>query len=448
MKSMNDLIYAHLLEQVGGLTNAEIVEHFFKMGNVESPMAERIVTPLLQGDRRFSWDGTVWRAVQLTSIEELPLRDAPYLLFAIDELEPEVDRGRDVRARIDRYASFELFNRGDGGKAPPLSELLHACRDYIFLPYDVKTLGRLREIYRTYSPMRLEMKTLSLRRLLSHFYPDKKYATWDDIIHDFSIVNFEGSGPRSRTKSMLHVFSHLIERASEQGVQNASELLEISNRIEPAINFSHYGFDRDFLKSLPERPGVYLFHNREGQVVYVGKTKNLKGRIGSYFRITGESEEKRELILQHLYSIEHRILGSDLEALIEEHRLIEKYNPLLNKQVKIPERRVQVPECVILLPSAQEDRLKLYFLTEGAPLLDLEYKPGVDISDSLRRVREGKGYYADPLKIIAMNHLKRYEEQLHVISLDLYGVDEDLLRVLDQHWENRQNMGREKVTFI
>jgi hypothetical protein len=448
MKSMNDLIYAHLLEQVRGLTNAEIVEHFFKMGNVESPMAERIVTPLLQGDRRFSWDGTVWRAVQLTSIEELPLRDAPYLLFAIDEIEPEVDRGRDVRARIDRYASFELFNRGDGGKAPPLSELLHACRDYIFLPYDVKTLGRLRKIYRTYSPMRLEMKTLSLRRLLSHFYPDKKYATWDDIIHDFSIVNFEGSGPRSRTKSMLHVFSHLIERASEQGVQNASELLEISNRIEPSINFSHYGFDRDFLKSLPERPGVYLFHNREGQVVYVGKTKNLKGRIGSYFRITGESEEKRELILQHLYSIEHRILGSDLEALIEEHRLIEKYNPLLNKQVKIPERRVQVPECVILLPSAQEDRLKLYFLTEGAPLLDLEYRPGVDISDSLRRVREGKGYYADPLKIIAMNHLKRYEEQLHVIFLDLYGVDEDLLRMLDQHWENRQNMGREKVTFI
>ena len=57
MKSMNDLIYAHLFEQVKGLTNAEIVEHFFKMGNVESPMAERIVTPLLQGDRRFSWTG-------------------------------------------------------------------------------------------------------------------------------------------------------------------------------------------------------------------------------------------------------------------------------------------------------------------------------------------------------------------------------------------------------
>jgi hypothetical protein len=247
---------------------------------------------------------------------------------------------------------------------------------------------------------------------------------------------------------MLHVFSHLIERASEQGVQYAFELLEISNRIEPSINFSRYGFNRDFLKSLPEKPGVYLFHNREDQIVYIGKTKNLKGRIGSYFRITGESEEKRELILQHLYSIEHRILGSDLEALIEEHRLIEKYNPPLNKQVKIPERKVQVPECVILLPAAQEDFLKLYFLTEGAPLLDLEYRPGVDISGPLRRVRDGKGYYADPLKIIAMNYLKRYEEHVHVIPLDLYGAGEDFLRVLDQHWKNRQNVDRERVTFI
>ena len=70
MKSMNDLIYAHLLEQADGLRNEEILAHFYKMGDVDSSMAERIVAPLLQGDRRFAWDGVVWKAVQLASIED------------------------------------------------------------------------------------------------------------------------------------------------------------------------------------------------------------------------------------------------------------------------------------------------------------------------------------------------------------------------------------------
>ena len=89
MKSMKDLIHAHLLEQAAGLRNEEILAHFYKMGDVNSSMADRIVAPLLQGDRRFAWDGTVWKAVRLASIEELPLRDAPYILFtigAIDEM--------------------------------------------------------------------------------------------------------------------------------------------------------------------------------------------------------------------------------------------------------------------------------------------------------------------------------------------------------------------------
>jgi hypothetical protein len=247
---------------------------------------------------------------------------------------------------------------------------------------------------------------------------------------------------------MLLVFAHLINRAADQGIRYASELLEISNRIEPSISFARYGFDRDFLTSLPEKPGVYLFRNREEQVVYVGKTRNLRGRIGSYFRITGESEEKRELILQHLYSIEHRILGSDLEALIEEHRLIDSLKPPLNRQVKIPDRELQIPECVILLPAADEGFLKLYFLSAGAPLLDLEYRPGVDVSECLNKVRGGKGFHRDPCKIIVMSYLKRYEDQIRVVPLDLYGSDEDLIRVLDQHWENRRNINRERVRFL
>ncbi len=448
MKSMNDLIYSYLLEQGGELTNQQIAEHFYKMGNIENNLADRIVAPVLEGDPRFSRDGSSWRALKLDSIEDLSLWDAPYVLFSIEEFETDAGTMKNVMGMIDRYASFVLFRRGDAVKTPPVTELLKESGHYIFLPYDAKALSRLQRVYRMFSPLRLEMKTLSLRRLLSHFYPDKKYTTWEDIIRDFSIMNFESSNPASKTKSMMHVFTHLLQRASEQGVEHASELIEISNRIEPSIDFSRYGFGRDFLKELPEKPGVYLFHNREGQVIYVGKTKNLRTRVGTYFRYSGEGEEKREIILQHLYSIDHRVLGSDLEAIIEEYRLIERHRPALNKRVQIPDRKLEIPECVILLPSALEQYLKLYFLAGGTPLLEVEYRPGVDLSEPLRRVREKKEYCFDPLKSIAVHYLKRYEEYINVISLDLYGSDEDFVKALGRHWENRKNMGLEKVTFM
>jgi hypothetical protein len=448
MKSMNDLIYAYLLEHGGKLTNQQIAEHFYKMGGIEDDLADRIVAPVLEGDPRFSRDGSSWRALKLESVEDLSLWDAPYVLFAVEEFDTAADKLKDVMGLIDQYASFVLCRQGDAVKTPPVTELMRESGQYIFLPYDAKALSRLRRLYRMYSPLRLEMKTLSLRRLLSHFYPDKNYKTWEDIIRDFSIVNFESSNPASKTKSMLHVFTHLLERASKQGVARACELIEISNRIEPSINFSRYGFGRDFLRELPEKPGVYLFHNREGQVIYVGKTKNLRTRVGSYFRYSGEGEEKRELILQHLYSIDHRVLGSDLEAVIEEYRLIERHRPVLNKRMKIPERKSEIPECVILLPSALEQCLKLYFLTAGTPLLEVEYRPGVDLSEPLRRVREKRDYCFDPLKIIAVHYLKRYEAYINVVSLDLYASDEDLVKALKRHWENRKNIGLEKVTFM
>jgi hypothetical protein len=441
MKSMNDLIHEHLLEQERGLSNEEILSRFYKMGNVDGVLAKRIVVPLLESDRRFVFKGGLWNAVQVSTVDELPLREAPYILFAIDEIEAGTDRTGDM-------ASFELFGRGEGDRAVSLNELFANSAEYIFMPYDVKTLERLRKLYRRYSPLRLEMKTLSLRRLLSHFYPDNVYRTWDDIIRDFSLVSYEGVRPRSKTKTMLQVFSHLLDRAEQQGVSSAAELLEISNRVEPSINFSRYGFDREFLKSLPEKPGVYLFHNREDQVIYIGKTRNLRSRIGSYFRITGEKEEKRELILQHLYSIEYRPLGSDLEALVEEHRLIDRLKPVLNTQIRIPERKLQVPECIILLPSADEGFLKLYFLSAGAQLLDLEYRPGVDISGHLRTVREGVDSAGDPCKVIAMGYLKRYEEHTRIVPLDLYSDSADLVRVLDRHWENRQSLHHERVSYL
>jgi hypothetical protein len=257
-----------------------------------------------------------------------------------------------------------------------------------------------------------------------------------------------GQASRTKTRTMALVFHRLLSIAEEKGVQTAGELIEISNRIEASVDFSRYGFDREYLRGLPEKPGVYLFKNREGSIIYVGKTRNLRERVRSYFRRSSESEEKRELIRQHLFSIEYRELGSDLEALIEEFRLIGEHKPVLNRQVSVPERLISLPRCILVLSSAGNDFVKLYFLSDGAPLLEEEYRPGVDISASLEAIRGGEEYRFDPLKLIVATYLKRYEEHLNVVPLDLYGTDADVLRALDNHWRNRQAVHGEKVRYV
>jgi hypothetical protein len=448
MKAMNDLIYRYLIEEKTGLSDQEIVERFYKMEAVQPVVARRIVEPLLVSDRRFTRDGAYWKAMRVSSVEDLPLWNAPYLLFAIDEIRPQNGADRAVPALLERFASFLLFHAGEAKTPPPPGVMLEECHRYVFLPHDVKSMTHLRRIYRMHSPLPFEAKVLSLRKLLEHFFPEKKYRTWEDIIREFTIVNYEGSGLQTKTRTMALVFHRLLGIAEEKGVQTAGELIEISNRIEASVDFSRYGFDREYLRGLPEKPGVYLFKNREGSIIYVGKTRNIRERVRSYFRRSTESEEKRELIRQHLFNIEYRELGSDLEALIEEFRLIGEHKPVLNRQVSVPERRISLPRCILVLPSARNDFVKLYLLSDGTPLLEEEYRPGIDISASLGAIGGGEGYRFDPLKVIVATYLKRYEERLNVVPLDLYGTDADVLRALDNHWRDKQAVHGEKVRYI
>lgn len=84
-----------------------------------------------------------------------------------------------------------------------------------------------------------------------------------------------------------------------------------------------------FLKNLSHQPGVYRMLDAAGKIIYVGKAKNLKRRVSSYFH-KHHTEAKTNLLLQHIASIEVTITASESEALILENQLIKTHMPRYN----------------------------------------------------------------------------------------------------------------------
>lgn len=88
------------------------------------------------------------------------------------------------------------------------------------------------------------------------------------------------------------------------------------------------------LKSLPQLPGSYIFKDKGGNVIYVGKAKNLRSRVGSYFNIDFDSGTKTSALVRKINDIEFIEVSSEFEALILEAELIRKYKPHYNIVLK------------------------------------------------------------------------------------------------------------------
>ena len=95
---------------------------------------------------------------------------------------------------------------------------------------------------------------------------------------------------------------------------------------------------QDKVKKLPLRPGVYLFHDGEGAVLYVGKAKSLRKRVASYFRHEGFASPRLRKLVELVQDLSYIRTESEAEALIVESRLIKKYQPFFNVELKMGER--------------------------------------------------------------------------------------------------------------
>ena len=90
---------------------------------------------------------------------------------------------------------------------------------------------------------------------------------------------------------------------------------------------------RDKIRTLPNKPGVYQYFNKNGKIIYVGKAKNLKKRVASYF-VKTQDNAKTRILVKRIADIKYIVVDTEVDALLLENNLIKKYQPRYNIQLK------------------------------------------------------------------------------------------------------------------
>lgn len=144
------------------------------------------------------------------------------------------------------------------------------------------------------------------------------------------------------------------------------------------------------LKKLPGKPGVYLMHDENDTIIYVGKAISLRNRVRSYFRASTNKSPKIERMVERIARFEYIVTDSELEALVLENNLIKEHNPRYNTMLKddktYPYIKVTVGEPyprVLITRQMKKDKSRYFgpYTSAGA------VKDTVDLMNKLYQLR-------------------------------------------------------------
>ncbi|MDA3892318.1 MAG: excinuclease ABC subunit UvrC [Salinivirgaceae bacterium] len=99
------------------------------------------------------------------------------------------------------------------------------------------------------------------------------------------------------------------------------------------ISEKHLAFLKDKVAALPANPGVYQYFDEHGKIIYVGKAKNIRKRVSSYFTKAHDSAKTR-ILVRNIREIKHIVVDTEQDALLLENNLIKKYQPRYNALLK------------------------------------------------------------------------------------------------------------------
>lgn len=202
------------------------------------------------------------------------------------------------------------------------------------------------------------------------------------------------------------------------------------------------------IKDVPDNPGVYMMIDEQGQIIYVGKAKNLKNRLRSYFFNLSNRTAKVMAMLEHVADFRYIICASEVDALLTENNLIKKHSPRYNILLKddkaYPFLRIDMREAyptIELVRKLKNDGAK-YF---GPYMQSVNIRDIFDLIHTAFQVRDCKRDLSKPSRPCLNMHLGRclapcarkvteqeYKAEMQKVIDFLKGNDKEVERALTE----------------
>lgn len=206
---------------------------------------------------------------------------------------------------------------------------------------------------------------LSLRRLARRFV-DARIDRAADLAARLGLPARDPGTASDRARITTELFATLLARRAEFGLPPVEDWAAEQHAPRQEADFTGREFDRDFIEKLPEVPGVYVMRNASGAAIYVGKGRNLRDRVRSYFRPRVEIDEKTARIREEVARIETEPTGSDLAACLLEQERIRALEPTINIQFDVHARPAAAKEprrrIILIAPATDAAQAELFLL--------------------------------------------------------------------------------------
>ncbi len=325
----------------------EIAAEFLSLPHPNGDARSR-VEGLVDGDPRFAWEDGYLRTTDPSS---LALEDAPYVVFDVETTGPAAGKGGAItefgalklvggvvvdefstlvnpERRIDPFV-VRLTGITDRmvAKAPPISEVMPRFESFVEgsvlvghnVHFDCSFVAAARGGVPLPNPV---LDTLKLARCL---VPGLKRYKLSALVSSFDVRETPNHRALSDAAATAGVFVKLLKLLRSAGVRSVGEAAMLrsgrSGRLRPQ--------KQHLAEGLPGTPGVYYFVDKHGTTLYVGKAKNLRARVRTYFN-GGDGRRKVGRLVEEVAEVRIKETQSELHALIFEAREIKRLLPRYN----------------------------------------------------------------------------------------------------------------------
>lgn len=205
-------------------------------------------------------------------------------------------------------------------------ELYELLKDKVFVAHNVNFDYSFIKYHLAQAGHRLDCKKLCTIRLGRQILPGIPSYSLGNLCKSLGIKIDHRHRAGGDAAATVQLFQHLLKKDANGYVQMVLKAKSKEQYAPPNLPVEQ-------IKQLPDRPGVYYFHDEKGKVIYVGKAKSLAKRVNSHFSNNNPAKQKQEF-MRKIHNITYQMCGTELMAFILESIEIRKLWPKQNRSQK------------------------------------------------------------------------------------------------------------------